>query len=195
MAAKLRFMAKMFVLWLAMSVAAAPPATSQLTDRDFQQLLQAAVTISGRASQVQPTTSRICVQRELEPPLEFSKQLGPSHLPVGIADADRALNAAMSAPAPVARHASMPPLPSRFILFSKEKRPAQCAVQSIALPGQRVDESTVVLSFTEPALANGYAFIEEYENCPGLCGTTFLRTFRKQHGKWVQVARTVLAVS
>ena len=53
----------------------------------------------------------------------------------------------------------------------------------------------VVLTFTRPALSNGYAFMEEYEACTGLCGTTLLRVFGKRSGKWTQVAQTVLSVS
>jgi len=53
----------------------------------------------------------------------------------------------------------------------------------------------VVLTFTRPALAHGYAFMKEYEACAGLCGTTFLRVFQKRDGKWTQVAQTVLSVS
>jgi hypothetical protein len=91
----------------------------------------------------------------------------------------------------------MPPLPPRFILFAKT-RPSKCVVLHTAAPPgwPKMDsDSVVVLSFSRPALAKSYAFIQEYEECPGLCGTTFLRVFQKHGGRWAQVGRVILSVS
>src|SRR5947209_7070906 len=170
------YMRRAVALLMALSFSAASAGSPQLSDADFRQLMQSAVTVSGQASQVQPTTTTICVQRELEPALDFLKHQGPSHLPIGIAAADQALNEAMSPMATVARQTSMPLLPARFILIPKANRPRNCVVDRIPLPGQPPSkDSVVVLSFTRPAFAEGYAFIEENEDCPGLCGTIFLR--------------------
>ena len=74
--------------------------------------------------------------------------------------------------------------------------PPECVVpHSVGRgPNWRHDES-VVLAFTRPTLAKGYAFIQEYEECAGLCGTTYLRVFRKRAGKWTEVAQVILSVS
>ena len=75
-------------------------------------------------------------------------------------------------------------------------KPNLCVIDHAApFRGLRPDVSRVTLTFTQPVLVNGRAYINEYEDCPGLCGTTFLRVFIKQNGKWAQVERMVLSVS
>lgn len=193
------------LLPLVLLVGAVRPASAPLSDRDFQQLMNAVVTAASDPSQVQPLTTTICVQRELQPSLVATKSwtktfedAGKGELQprTGDADVDESLTAAMSSKAAVAHQTSIPALPKRFLVVDKVLPPECVIPHSFARgPNWRRDESIVVLTFTEPALANGYAFIEEYEECSGLCGTTLLRVFRKQRGKWTQVARTILSVS
>jgi hypothetical protein len=165
--------------------------------------MDAAVATSSTAADVQPLTATICVQRELRPPLESTRGWIKTFqserkdvLPLPIGNARAALSAAMSSHAAVATQTSMPTLPRRFVVFGKT-RPPECVIphNMVRGPNWRRDESIVALSFTRPALADGYAFIEDYEECSGLCGTTYLRVFRKQNGKWTQVARSILSVS
>jgi hypothetical protein len=187
-------------------VAGAPrPASAPLSDRDFQQLMDAAVAASSAPSELQTGTTTICVQRELRPPLELTngwiktfKDAGKGSLlpQTGNVGADRAIRAAMSSKAAIARQKTIAVLPRKFVLVGKAFPPECVIPHGLARgPNWQRDESTFVLTFTRPALANGYAFIDEYEECAGLCGTTSLRVFRKQSGKWTQVARAVLSVS
>lgn len=168
--------------------------------------METAVAVSASASDVQPRTAKICVQRALDPPLQASRKWsevfqdrGVPQPRTGDAAADRWLAAAMSPKATVARQTNMPHLPRKFVLISsQETRPADCVIEHVPLPPGRAragNDSAVVLSFTRPALAGSYAYIEEYEECPGLCGTTYLRVFGKQKGKWVQIAKAILSVS
>jgi hypothetical protein len=188
---------------MALLVGATRPAPIPLNDEDFRQLMDAAVAASSTAADVQPHTATICVQKQLGPALEPTRgwiktfqgeSKGVRPLPTG--EADASLSAAMSSNAAVAKQTSLPSLPRRFVVFGKT-RPRKCVIphNMVRGPNWRRDESIVALSFTRPALADGYAFIEEYEECPGLCGTTYLRVFRKQNGKWTQVARSILSVS
>lgn len=176
----------------------------ELVPNDIDQLLKIAIAVSTDPSQVQPPTKNICVQRELEPPLEYTKgwkkafqNEGSNPQPTSADSINRALAIAISPKADIAPQTRMPKLPANFILFSKgTSPPVQCRIQhGLPVNGQPIDESSVALTFTRPAFANGYAFIDEYEDCPGLCGTTFLRVFRKQNGKWTQVERAILSVS
>lgn len=157
-------------------------------------------------SQLQSLTSTICVARELGAPLQARKAAvemfgkegkGASPPQTGDAGADRSIDAAMSPTAFVSHQTRMPSLASKYILVDAKALPPECVIPRTLGrgPNWRHDESIVVLTFTRPAFANGYAFIEEYEACAGLCGTTFLRVFRKQNGKWTQVSRTILSVS
>lgn len=192
-------------LSMALLAGAVRPPSAALSNRDFQQLMDAAVEASSAPSQLQPLTATICVQRQLQPPLIATRTWtktfedagkGEMQPRMGDADVDKSLVAALSSSATVAHRTRMPPLPKRFVVFGKV-RPAECVIpHSLGRgPNWRHDESIVALTFTQPALANGYAFVEEYEECAGLCGTSFLRAFRKQNGKWTQVARTILSVS
>jgi hypothetical protein len=191
---------------MALFAGAARPASTPLSDRDFLQLMNAAVATASAPSQLQPLTSTICVARELGAPLQARKAdveifategKGASPPPTGDAGADQSIDAAMSPTAVVAHQTSMPALPRKYLLVDAELLPPECVIPRTLGrgPNWKHDESIVVLTFTRPALANGYAYIEEYEACAGLCGTTFLRVFRKQNGKWTQVARTILSVS
>jgi hypothetical protein len=186
-------------------VGAGRPASASLSDRDFQQLMNAAVASSSAPSELQPLTKTICIQRELQPPLVATKgwiktfeDAGKDNVQprTGDADADRSLTAAMSSKPVAPRQTRISLLPKKFVVVGKAF-PPECVIPHSLVRGRnwQRDESIVVLTFTRPALANGYAFIENYEECSGLCGTTFLRVFRKQKGKWTQVARTILSVS
>ena len=197
-------MSRSVVLLVGLSVAAVAQPPARLSDEDFRQLMQSVIATSTKASEVQSTTKTICIQRELGDPLESSKAIGggaPGWSPPrnGVAVPDLPLKAAMSPNAVVAHQATMPPLPSKYVLISKGSPPRRCMIDKRWAPiaGQPSpgSDSAVVLSFTRPALASGYAFIEEYEECPGLCGTNFLRVFRKEHGKWTQFTRTILSIS
>src|SRR5947209_19059134 len=61
------------LLAIAVLVGAAGPAPAPLSDRDFQQLMNAAVAAASDPSQLQPLTKTICVARELRPPLEATE--------------------------------------------------------------------------------------------------------------------------
>jgi hypothetical protein len=171
--------------------------SAPLSDRDLQQLMEAAVTAS--ASSWAPSVQTVCVQRELEPPLSLIKQ------PVGLAwinssgahaakntELDESVAAAMSPKAQVELRTTMPPLAGRYLMFSSETpRPTQCVIEH----GPRSGDTSIALTFTRPAFANGLAFINEVEDCPGLCGNGILWVFKKQDGKWKQIAEAVLWVS
>jgi hypothetical protein len=182
---------------------AARPESAPLTGNDFQQLMQAAVTASSAASQLQPLTATICVKRELQAPIADLRALsgwfqgaGRLRSPSGSAVVDQSIAAAILSKPLFAPQTAMPLLPKKFVMVGKVL-PPECVVPHSGGrgPNWRHDESIVVLTFTRPTLAQNYAFIQEYEECAGLCGTTFLRVFRKRAGKWTQVAQVILSVS
>lgn len=176
--------------------------SSQISERDFQQLMETATVASAAPYQVQPLTTTVCVNRQLQPPVTDLRALSGWFVSVrpspsaGASASGATIAAAMSGKVSVVHQTKMPPLPSRFVLFDGTPPPG-CVVSHSGGrgPNWQKDESVVVLSFTRPVLARGYAFLEEYEECPGLCGTTFLRAFRKEGGKWTQVAASPLSVS
>ena len=129
--------------------------------------------------------------------LDTSALAGSLQPRTGDDGADKSLTTALSRKAVVAHQTKIAALANKYLLVQSEALPPECAWSPSLVrgPNWEHDESIVVLTFTRPALANGYAFIEEYEGCPGMCGTTFLRVFRKEHGRWTQVGRTILSVS
>ena len=158
---------------------------------------------SSAPSQLQPLTTTICVQRELQAPIADLQALsgwfqgaGRLRSPSGSAVVDDSIAAATMSQPSFAPDTAMPPLPKKFVMVGKVL-PPECVIPHSGArgPNWRHDESIVVLTFTRPTLAKGYAFIQEYEECAGLCGTTFLRAFRKHGGKWTQVAQVILSVS
>lgn len=179
------------------------PQSAPLTENDFRQLMEAAVIASSAPSQVQPLTTTICVQRELQAPITdlgaltgWFEGAGRLRSPSGSPAIDRSIATTTRSKVVVASQTTIPALPQRFVLVDKELPPECVIPRTLGRgPNWRHDESIVVLTFARPTLANGYAFIEEYEACAGLCGTTFLRVFRKRGGKWTQVAQTILSVS
>lgn len=181
----------------------ANPSSGPLTDSDFQQLMETAVMASSAPSQVQPLTKTICVRRELEAPITDLRALtswfrgaGRLRSPSGSPAIDQSIAVATQSKVAVVGQMTISKLPERFVLVDKEFPPECVIPQSWGRgPNWRHDESIVVLTFKRPTIANGYAFTEEYEACAGLCGTTFLRIFRKRGGKWTQVGETVLSVS
>lgn len=182
---------------------AARSQSAGLTDNEFRQLMKAAVKASSAPSQLQPLTRTVCVQRELQPPVAdleaFSGWFeGARRLrsPSGSPAIDQSIAAAARSKVVFASQRTMPALSQRFVLVDNVLPPECVIPRTLGRgPNWKQDESMVVLTFTRPTLANGYAFIEEYEGCTGLCGTTFLRVFRKRGGKWTQVAQTILSVS
>jgi hypothetical protein len=185
------------LLLTALLLGAGRPASDPLSDGDFHELMTAAVEAASVPRDLQPLTSTICIERQLGPALDVEKHLGNSHLPVGVPDIDRSLDDAMSSEAAVARQDRMPKLARKYVLVNSGALPPKCVISHTLGrgPGWEHNESIVILAFTRPALANGYAFIEESEQCAGLCGTVYLRIFRHQNGHWSQVERTILAVS
>lgn len=180
----------------ALLVAAARPPTGPLSDREFQNLMEVAAAAASPSSVAPALTWTICVQRELDPPTSRWNQAFQS-LPTGGAEAAKSVSAGKSPKGATAQQTTLRTLPTKFTLIAFGARPPQCTVsRNLARgPNWQRDESVVVWTFTRPVLANGYAFIEEYEDCAGLCGTRYLRVFRKQSGKWKQVAVTILSVS
>jgi hypothetical protein len=190
---------------IALLVAAVGPSSAPLSDGDFQQLMDGAVAAASVPSEVQPHTTTICVARELQPAFRSTNAWiatweaagkGVTQPRTGHVGADNSMIAAMS-PNTVAHQTTMPSLPAKYLLVDSKALPSECIIPRTLTrgPNWKRDESIVVLTFTQPAQANGYAYIEEHEECAGLCGTTFLRVFRKQNGKWAQVAKTILSVS
>jgi hypothetical protein len=192
--------------WATIAAAAAALGSSQpaapLGQRDFQDLMQAAVAV-GAANWGAPVQN-ICVQRELEAPLKFMKRgagLGWRSSSSGRYTANAGLDAslakAMSPQAPVAPETTMPPLGSGFIIFSsKAARPKQCLVpHDLGMARGAPHQLSVAITFTRPAFADGMAFINEVDDCPALCGDGVVRAFRKLDGKWTQVADAILWVS
>jgi hypothetical protein len=182
---------------------AAKPQSTTLTDKDFQQLMGAAVMAASAPSQVQPLTGTVCVQRELQAPVADLQALsgwfqgaGRLRSPSGSAVVDQSIAASTLSKPGFALQTTMPRLPKRFVMVGKVL-PSECVVSHSGGrgPNWKHDESIVVLTFTRPTLAKGYAFIQEYEECAGLCGTTFLRVFQKRAGKWTQIAQFILSVS
>lgn len=193
---------------IALLVAAAGPSSTPLSDGDFQQLMEKAVAVASAPSEVGSHTTTICIARELQPPFtatnariaalkSVSVGVSGSWPRTGHVGADKSMTAAMSPKAVVAHQTTMPALPAKYLLVDSNALPSECIIPRTLTRGSNAqrDEAIVVLTFTRPAQANGYAYIEEYEACAGLCGTTFLRVFRNQNGKWTQVARTIISVS
>ena len=173
-----------------------------LNPGDFQALMQAAVA-AGAASWTAPV-QYICVQRELEAPLKFVKrasglpwQTSPNGRFGPQPALDSLLAKAMSRQAVIAPEKLMPSLAPRFITFSTSApRPKECVIDhdpGIAPTGPR--NYSVAITMTRPAFMDGMAFISEVDDCPGLCGDGMVRVFRKQDGKWTQVADANLWVS
>lgn len=190
---------------IALLFAVVGPSSTQPSDGDFQQLMNSAVAAASVPSEVQPHTTTICVARELQPAFKSTNAWiatweaagkGVTRPRTGHVGADNSMNAAMF-PKAVAHQTTMPALPAKYLLVDAKAVPSECVIPRTAArgPNWERDESIVLLTFTRPAQANGYAYIEEHEECAGLCGTTFLRVFRKQNGKWNQVAKTILSVS
>jgi hypothetical protein len=182
---------------------AAKSEPAPLTNNDFQRLMRAAVAASSAASQLQPLTKTICVKRELQAPVADLQALsgwfqgaGRLRSPGGSAAVDQSIAEATLSKLAFAPQTAMPPLSEQFVLVGKVL-PDECVVPHSGArgPNWRHDESIVVLTFTRPTLAKHYAFIQEYEECAGLCGTAFLRVFRKRAGDWTQVAQVILSVS
>jgi hypothetical protein len=191
--------------WTTIMAAAATLGSSQpttLTPLDFQALMQGALA-EGAASWTAPIKN-ICVQRELEAPLRFvgrtsslgwrsssTTHFGPD------SELDASLAKAMSPQVVVASEKLMPPLPSSFVLFSsKAPRPEECVIEHVPpSAGTAHHDLSVAITFTQPAFADGLAFINEVDDCPGLCGDGIVRVFKKQAGGWTQVAEAVLWVS
>jgi hypothetical protein len=162
-----------------------------LSQSDFQQLMQAAAdeSYSGWSPQVQT----ICVQRELEAPLKLIRDSASKGNLFPGSILDKSLTAALSHRARVEQRTTMPPFPSRFVMFSsKAPKPPECVVEHGWATARY---TSVTLTFTRPAFADGMAFINEVEDCPGLCGNGILRVFKKQNGKWTQVTKAILWVS
>lgn len=184
-------------------VAAARPSAG-VSNADFALLMQEAVRVSADPSQVQPTTKVVCVEQRLQPPLSDLTELrgwfqlqDRSHSPSGSERVDRSIAAAMSSRTTVAPQTNMPRLSPRFTIVATA-RPAKCAVDHVPpLAGSSniFHDLAVVLTFSRPTLARDYAFIEEDEDCPGLCGTRFVRVFKQQQHRWTQVAQIVTQVS
>ena len=200
-----RIMRTVLLLPIALLIGAGLLSSTPMRDSDFEQLMNAAAAASSGPSEIQLHTRIVCVQRNLRPPFESKKgwiksfqntDKGTLEPRTGDVGADKSIGAAMSSKATVASQTSIRGLPERFMLVDKAL-PPQCVIPHGAArgPNWERDESIVVVTFTRPALANGYAFIEEHEDCAGICGTTFLRVFQKRRGKWSQVGRTTLSQS
>lgn len=176
----------------------------ELTQRDFRQLMEVAIAAS--TTNAPRAAGPICVRRELDPPLRISRPAGarvpPGALP-GVSGttgprpeptgAQRAIGAAFATAlgpdAIVDSQRLIPAIPGNYDVFSKKARvPSGCIARPIPPPGGSGHERLVTrLIFSRPVLANGYAFVDQLTECSGLCGSGWLRVFKKQNGKWTQV--------
>jgi hypothetical protein len=93
-----------------------------------------------------------------------NKPGGASPPPTGDAGADQSIDTAMGSGAAIAHQTSMPALPGRYLLVDAKSLPPECVIpHSMARgPNWRRDESIVVLTFTRPAIANGYGPVWNY---------------------------------
>ena len=85
-------------------------------------------------------------------------------------------------------------LPPKFVLYSSMSPiPARCTIDHRVVSGS--NNHAITLSLTQPVLAEGFVFIDQTMDCAGLCGSGWLRVFRKQNGKWKQIAYRNLFMS
>ena len=176
-----------------------------LSERDFQQLMQAAVAASAKTAQ--PDTQTICVQRELESPLKFSRAAmeathvsGVPGMPVvhlsqaQDAAVEKAFGSALTAKATVDARTTLSFLTPQFMLYSSASRvPNRCAIDHRWASGST--NHAISITLTRPVFVDGYAFVDEATDCPGLCGSGWLRIFEKQGSRWKQIAVRNLFVS
>ena len=185
---------------------AAPPAAP--APRDFQQLMTAA--IEAGAATAQHATDTICVQRELEPALGISKertagthQAGLPGLPITPAPParedpaiDQAYAAALGPSGAVAPETAIGVIPKTYVPYSsKSAIPARCAIDRRWTSSGSAAEYITRVQLSRPVFVNGFAFIDQVTECSGLCGSGWLRVFRKQNGRWTEVASRNLFVS
>jgi hypothetical protein len=200
---------KLAVLAAAALALAVPPQAPVLRQRDFNQIIQLAVT-DAAASWTSPSARTICVQRELERPFNAVKHWiddfhqARTDLAIGTTDfrftrnpaIDQWIPAAMGPGADIAPETVISSLSMPYLLFSRNKpTPPECAVSHLAGRTSAAKPMAVTLTFTRPVLAGGYVFVDEVQDCPGLCGNGILNVFQKQHGRWTRVAQQVLWVS
>jgi hypothetical protein len=178
------------------------------TERDFQQLMTAA--IAAGASTAQAGTRTICIQRELEPPLDISKKrTAGTHqtrlpgLPIKPAPpatedpaVDRAYAVALVPTAEAASEGQIATIPAPYVPYSsKSPIPPRCAIDPHWASSRSAAEHVTRVRLSRPVFANGFAFIDQITECSGLCGSGWLRVFKKQKGRWTEVASRNLFVS
>jgi hypothetical protein len=144
----------------------------------------------------------ICVWAELAPALEQSrhrykprysgnqrqeKWYGLNDKPLPMIDArrlDRALRLAAAEP-----HYSEPRfidrVPKPLTIMRGRVTPARCLLEFENMERYHVDYQAY---FTQPAFANGYAFVEEQGLVHGTNPGPLLHVLRRQGGRWVEVA-------
>jgi hypothetical protein len=198
-----------FIPVAATLVTGAAPASPAGTS-DFQKLITTAI-LDGVSNE--PPSTTICVQRELSPPIQaslnYEQTMREPARRAGVrveesnwvADGDHtailaAFASARAGTARIAAERQIADLPARFVLFPTANPPPKCKPQGFPPPGtQPSSKRVVVLSFSRPVSAGDYVFIEKSSDCGGLCGSGSLGVFKKQNGKWRQVATRFLWVS
>jgi len=179
----------------------------QLGRKDFQHLMDAAV--SAGAATAQAGTRTICVQRELELPLDVSKQRTADTHQAGLpglpilpprsaqqdAGVEQAYAVALGPRAAVASETEIATIAAPYIPYSSKAIPARCAIDPHWASTGSAAEHVTRVRLSRPVLANGFAFVGQVTECSGLCGSGWLRVFRKDHGKWKQVAVRNLFIS
>lgn len=196
---------KIGALAAAVAIVGADAQAAPLTQTDFRQLMEAAA--SAGASSPQPDTKTICVQRELETPLKFSRGAMEATHTSGIAGlpmtklpnpeesaVEKAFAFALSQKVAAEASGEIPSLPPKFVLYSSASPvPARCAIDHRVVSAST--NHAITLTLTQPVLAGGFVFIDQTMDCAGLCGSGWLRVFRKQNGRWQQIAYRNLFMS
>lgn len=142
---------------MAASLLIAASRPQQISDREFEKLMRALVSVSTEQSQVQPATTTICINSKLGQPTLHSRAWRegmPKNgaLPQVLRDAgfNAPVARAMASKLVASRQTRMPPLPPGFVVVAGDKVPRACVIDHAAAGG---DNSAVMLTFTRPVFA------------------------------------------
>jgi hypothetical protein len=96
----------------------------------------------------------------------------------------------------VAPETAIRAIPKTYVAYSsKSAIPPRCAIDHRPDSRWGAAEQVTRLQLSRPVFANGFAFIKQVTECSGLCGSGWLRVFRKQNGRWTEVASRNLWIS
>ena len=199
------------IVGLATVLVAANPGAN-LFKADLQQVVKAEILASSAVAR-QNNADIVCVREKFAPPLRFS-ELATSGRWVSRSDTlvDRRIKMALGTVFHVKSVKSLATVPAisvalpdqltprghilRFVHLSSHS-PVQldCVVRRSIIQPPAPSIRPYVLTLTRPVYVNGFVFIRESFDCPGLCGSGETRVFEKRKGKWTQVAERDFWVS